>query len=1084
MVLILMPSPKVFISYSHDSDEHRAAILGLAQRMRNPDGIEVTVDRYVPGTPNEGWPRWMRDQIEQADYVLVVCTPTYYQRFVGHEVPGKGKGADWEGILIMQALYDRQIAAPKFVPVLLDAAHENSIPEPLRPATRYVLTSLVEYQKLCQFLRGEAGVLPSSVATLPPLVRVEGKPIQFEDELSIHSSRTAERAVLPRSGQLWGREALLGTLIPTLQQSGQLVLFGMRGIGKSRVIESIARAEPWIDWGLPLRIFAGATAHHADVFRTIAQSLGISDENPRPPTGSVAEIIAALAPRIEGARSTFVWVDQAHCWFVRGQWANPELERLVTALLRLTSEKWNWIFEFREHPPETLRQHAIEVPGLDKQALAKWFEAVAPDEQRQEWILAGDRLKAMYQWLGGGHGQQAHPLATSLLIEVALGTHSTPLQVRQRLVSEPAQQVENLLSDLFNNVLSESERKLLLAIGLYRGWIPHDHLAWLEAGLPAEGAWLGLDQRCLLPSDDHQERYYLHGFVSDWLRRKFAYPVDQSERIVTARGPASDPVAREIHELIADCWLWQLQRNQHRSALNTERALEAFHHLIAADRSNRLGEITPGLIAGREEGALDRLWILCDSIHANQRSRKELEVVLRVILDLDPGSHKAFRFLGETLQRLRGAGDAEATNCFRRAIELRPGFAPYLCNLGVALKATGLLGATEFVATVAQARRRFPTAVNDQVVAVELLCLAEVDPNSDEPSRRRRERIAAGSRHEAFFTDEAEWQLKRRPPAPVDALRVLDTAIERGCHGDFSLATRARALDVMGRHQDAHAIRSDLIRQGTGSAAVYHGEAMSLLNQRPPDPLRALAILDMANRAGCSDEYTTSIRATALELGGKGEEASNLRQREIENGTRGEVFFTAEADWQLAKKPPNTVEAMRILALAKSRDCATEHTASVEAKTLEALGHPEEASALRRSWIDAGSTSEVLYTAEAHWQLRKHPPDANEALRILDAAAERGCADEYSASVRATALEELGRHSDASELRRSFIRRGSRSAAIYNAEAEWLLSQNPPQADAAMELLKVPLSEGFSDQFTGWTLSKAKRFLEDGNGKD
>lgn len=1079
-----MPSPKVFISYSHDSDEHRATILGLAQRMRDPDGIQVTIDQYVPGTPNEGWPRWMRDQIGQADFVLVVCTPTYYQRFLGHALPGKGKGADWEGMLITQALYDQHIAAPKFVPVLLDAAHENSIPEPLRSATRYVLTSLTEYRKLCQFLCGEAGALPSPVATPPPMARVVGKPIQFEDELSAHGSPIAQRAVTPRSSQLWGREVLLGTLIPTLQRSGQLVLFGMRGIGKSRVIESIARAEPWANWGLPLRIFAGATGHHADVFRTFAQALGISDESPRPPTGSVVEIVAALAPRIERARPTFVWVDQAHSWFARGQWANPELQRLVTALLRLTSGKWIWIFEFREHPPETLRHHATEIPGLDKQALSQWLEAVAPDEQRQEWILAGDRLKALYQWLGGGHGQQAHPLATSLLIEVALGTHSTPLQVRQRLVSEPAQQVENLLSDLFNNVLSESERSLLLAIGLYRGWIPHDHLGWLEAGLPAEEAWFGLDRRCLLPSDDHQERYYLHGFVSDWLRRKLVCPVDQTERIVTARSPASDPIAREIHALIADCWLRQLQRNQHRSTLNTERALEAFHHLIAADQSNRLGEIAPGLIAGREEGALDRLWILCDSIHATRRSREELEVVLRIILDLDPRSHKALRFLGEALQRLRGSGDPEAIDCFRRAIELRPGFAPYLCNLGVALKATGPAGATEFVAMVTQARQRFPAAVNDQVVVVELHCLAVVDPDSDEPSRRRRERIAAGSKHEAFFTDEAEWQLKRRPPTPVDALRVLDTAMERGCHGDFSLATRARALDGMGQHQDAATIRSDLIRRGTRSAAVYHGEAMSLLNRRPSDPLGALAILDMADKAGCSDEYTTSIRATALELGGQGDQASNLRQREIQNGTSGEIFYTAEADWQLAKKPPNPVEAMRILALAKARGCATEHTASLEAKTLESLGQPENASALRRRWIDVGTTSEVFYTAEAHWQLRKRPPDANEALRILDVAAERGCADEYSVSVRATALEKLGRHSDASGLRRSYISRGSRSGAIYNAEAEWLLSQNPPQADAAIELLKVPLSEGFADQFTAWTLSKARRFLEGGKGKD
>jgi hypothetical protein len=71
-----MSPTAVFISYSHDSDEHRKQVLALSERLRL-DGIETLLDQYVNGTPPEGWPRWMMNQLDAADYVLVICTETY-----------------------------------------------------------------------------------------------------------------------------------------------------------------------------------------------------------------------------------------------------------------------------------------------------------------------------------------------------------------------------------------------------------------------------------------------------------------------------------------------------------------------------------------------------------------------------------------------------------------------------------------------------------------------------------------------------------------------------------------------------------------------------------------------------------------------------------------------------------------------------------------------------------------------------------------------------------------------------------------------------------------------------------------------
>jgi hypothetical protein len=116
-----MSTKTVFISYSHDSEEHREKVLSLSERLRD-DGLHTVLDRYVKGTPMQGWPRWMLDQLDAADFVLVVCTETYYRRFRGHEVPSKGKGVDWEGALITQEIYDAKSKTLKFVPVFLSAA--------------------------------------------------------------------------------------------------------------------------------------------------------------------------------------------------------------------------------------------------------------------------------------------------------------------------------------------------------------------------------------------------------------------------------------------------------------------------------------------------------------------------------------------------------------------------------------------------------------------------------------------------------------------------------------------------------------------------------------------------------------------------------------------------------------------------------------------------------------------------------------------------------------------------------------------------------------------------------------------------
>lgn len=142
---------RVFISYSHDSDLHRKRVRELSERLRT-EGVDCMIDQYVANPPNNSWPRWMMDQIEEADFVLVVATDIYNRRFRGKEEPGKGFGAQWEGAIITQEIYEEGGGQHKFIPVIFEDSDAQHIPLPLRGATRYNVTVDERYDDLYYYV--------------------------------------------------------------------------------------------------------------------------------------------------------------------------------------------------------------------------------------------------------------------------------------------------------------------------------------------------------------------------------------------------------------------------------------------------------------------------------------------------------------------------------------------------------------------------------------------------------------------------------------------------------------------------------------------------------------------------------------------------------------------------------------------------------------------------------------------------------------------------------------------------------------------------------------------------------------------
>jgi hypothetical protein len=129
---------KVFISYAHTSPEHKQTVYTLANNLRS-SGLAVLIDTDVraPQGPVEGWPKWMKSQLQQADWVLLFFDPIYRRRFDGMEEADVGLGATWETSIIANELYLAQTQNTRFIPLLPDDGDTKLIPLELSGATYY-----------------------------------------------------------------------------------------------------------------------------------------------------------------------------------------------------------------------------------------------------------------------------------------------------------------------------------------------------------------------------------------------------------------------------------------------------------------------------------------------------------------------------------------------------------------------------------------------------------------------------------------------------------------------------------------------------------------------------------------------------------------------------------------------------------------------------------------------------------------------------------------------------------------------------------------------------------------------------------
>ncbi len=143
--------PKVFISYSWDNEEHKEFIKEFSNKLKLND-IDSIIDADIPLTPDEGWIQWMKNQVNNSNYVILVFTQLYYDRFSKNVKPNEGRGVQWESRLVLSDIYSGQ-SISKYIPVVLNHKDfDTCIPDEL-DCSRFNIST--QFDELCNSIKDD-----------------------------------------------------------------------------------------------------------------------------------------------------------------------------------------------------------------------------------------------------------------------------------------------------------------------------------------------------------------------------------------------------------------------------------------------------------------------------------------------------------------------------------------------------------------------------------------------------------------------------------------------------------------------------------------------------------------------------------------------------------------------------------------------------------------------------------------------------------------------------------------------------------------------------------------------------------------
>ena len=210
--------PKVFISYSHDSPEHKQWVLELGAKLRH-NGVDVMLDQWAL-RPGADFTRFMEHGIRDFDRVLVICTDNYVRKANDRE-----GGVGYELQIVTTELV-ADLGIDKFIPIIRQASEKKKAPTCLGARVYIDFTDKSQFEEKFEELLRELYDVP--VVEKPPLGEkpsfikqevspVEGldiQPSEIPKQIESVSDAYSAAVEIVRAGNEFGWRQLLKQIKP------------------------------------------------------------------------------------------------------------------------------------------------------------------------------------------------------------------------------------------------------------------------------------------------------------------------------------------------------------------------------------------------------------------------------------------------------------------------------------------------------------------------------------------------------------------------------------------------------------------------------------------------------------------------------------------------------------------------------------------------------------------------------------------------------------------------------------------------------------------------------------------------------
>ncbi|WP_410622311.1 SEFIR domain-containing protein [Amycolatopsis sp. cmx-8-4] len=171
-------SPRVYVSYAHDSAEHTDAVREFAAFLRTEAGVDARLDAWSSGVRRD-WTAWTIGQLKKAEFVLVIASPQHKSIVDGGPSSATGRANQLEGAMLRDNLArDLPGETRRILPVVLPGHTADEIPDCLcgYSATHYRVSELTVdgVRDLLAVLAGmPLHAMPPLRPFVPPAPRVD-----------------------------------------------------------------------------------------------------------------------------------------------------------------------------------------------------------------------------------------------------------------------------------------------------------------------------------------------------------------------------------------------------------------------------------------------------------------------------------------------------------------------------------------------------------------------------------------------------------------------------------------------------------------------------------------------------------------------------------------------------------------------------------------------------------------------------------------------------------------------------------------------------------------------------------------------